>query len=181
MDIPAAVNYGYRLPPPPQEASDRITRANRLTPAEEKAAFGTDGQKGCYQKAHQKIAGSDAEVDLKLFNTLNRNSLQESKKDPEVERTIAAWSKCMEGSGHTYADPFDAAGDPKWRKEKTATEEEKDTATADVRCKQKVNLIAIWANSEYSLQEEYIRQNASYFSQIKSSKKEQLENIGKVL
>ncbi|WP_129799381.1 hypothetical protein [Streptomyces sp. F001] len=181
MDLPAAVNYGYHLPPPPQEAADRIVRDNELTPAERRIAFGADNRSGCYEKAHKEITGPKPEVDLKLFNTLNRKSLHESKQDPAVKQTVEAWSQCMKRSGYTYSNPFEAAGDPAWSKEKTANEKEREAAAADVKCKQKVDLITTWASAEIRLQKDYIRQNADYFSHLASSKRERLQNMQKVL
>lgn len=176
MDLPAASTYGYQLPPPPREASARFARINRLTPEEERAAFGADGRHGCYGKAHKKITGSIPEVDLKLFNELNRKSLQESKKDPAVTQAITSWKECMQDAGYTYSDPFDAAGDPSWSGN-NVTKEEVVAAVTDLHCKEKVNLISIWAGREYSLQKEYIQQNSDYFTRITKSKKERLKNI----
>jgi hypothetical protein len=181
MDIYAANRYGYRLPPPPPEASARIRRDNTLTPLERETAFGPAGRSGCYGKAHKEIAGTALEVDLKLFNELNRKSLENSKMHPNVAKVVKAWRKCMKGSGYTYNDPFEAAGDPRWKGAKTPSKEERYAAVADVKCKHKAALIPTWASVEYALQNKYIQQNAGYFSRITSSKKERLKNMQAVL
>jgi hypothetical protein len=181
MDAAAADAFGYHLPPPPKEATLRINRENELTPASRKAAFGSNGRKGCYQHAHNAISGTAKEVDLKLFNTLNRKSLKKSKLDARVVKAVKAWSACMQGSGYSYTDPFQAAGDPSWANSKKVSEEERKAALTDVACKEKSELISTWAGVEYDLQRQYIRQNADYFSQVRESKKERIANMDSII
>ncbi len=86
----------------------------------------------------------------------------------------------MQGAGYTYSDPFDAAGDPSWSGNKV-TEEEVAAAVTDLRCKEKTDLISVWAGREYSLQKKYMQQNYDYFTRVTESKKKRLENIKDVL
>jgi hypothetical protein len=91
---------------------------------------------------------------------------QWTQSDPRVRAVDAAWSRCMARAGYHYANP-QLAADRGWPTKPTAAETA--TATADVRCKQQVNLANTWLTVEAAYQTALIRENLATLTSLQSS------------
>jgi uncharacterized protein YacL (UPF0231 family) len=55
-----------------------------------------------------------------------------------------------------------------------------EAATVDVKCKEKSDLIAVWAREEVKLQARYIRENEEYFKRLRAAKESQMRITKKI-
>ncbi|MEU0404293.1 hypothetical protein ABZ318_29525 [Streptomyces sp. NPDC006197] len=174
-----ARRYGYRVPeelfdPYGVQSAQRL-RGERLTPAQEEAAYGTR-ETGCERTAFNKLVPR-TRPDFNTFNDLKGSIFTEFQRTPEARTYTTAWSNCMKGKGHTYPDPFAPINDPRWRTElslATPTPEEVRTARHDVACKEATGLVAGWRQAESNLQNRAITTRPDYFHELDRSRKEQL-------
>jgi hypothetical protein len=106
---------------------------------------------GCAGEASRRLLGHDpAGVDRELAQRLSYASFAASRRDPAVVAATAAWSACMAAAGHPYAGPLDPPADPRFQGAFTPLEAA--TATADIGCKRRTNLVGIWVAAEAATQ-----------------------------
>ncbi|AMW12987.1 hypothetical protein A4E84_27945 [Streptomyces qaidamensis] len=91
-----------------------------------------------------------------LVNQIGGYSYQTAREAPEVQKAFQQWSECMKTKGFAYAQPMDAAEDSRFLSADEATELEKDTAVADVACRDKANVEKTWFDAEARIQEQEI-------------------------
>jgi len=175
IEMPVAEEMGYkanaRLLGSTDVTARKMDREARLSPAARKAA--TDPTDGCYKLAGDELARGNQE-DEDLVSKLNFQSLDEALKSPKVVPAMRAWVQCMAEKGHEYKDFNAAAGDPRWAKSKTPSRAEKETAEADVTCKQQVGLVKSFTETEKSIQQREIRKHRAYFERLASAKQRHL-------
>jgi hypothetical protein len=119
---------------------------------------------GCLQQASQELYAKGGLSDP--VPQIAFQASQWTQSDPRVRAVDAAWSRCMTRAGYHYASPQQAA-DRGWPSKPTPAETA--TATADVRCKQQVNLANTWLTVEAAYQTALIRENLATLTSLQSS------------
>ncbi|MFJ4324336.1 hypothetical protein ACIP3A_14700 [Streptomyces tricolor] len=194
--IDDARRYGYRPPPArgSEEGTQRDPAAlfrayspeQRIllagAPGRKRGAGGSSGsisyrgqsipRGGCYGEADRRLAnsGSMASAAGGVVSTIESRALNQAREDPRVIEATVRWSSCMKKQGYQYRDPYEAAGDTaRWRPETRprASSDEISTALADMRCKEKTNLLGVWFAVESQYENGLIRQHASELAAVK--------------
>ncbi|MDV5146378.1 hypothetical protein R1T08_19785 [Streptomyces sp. SBC-4] len=106
---------------------------------------------GCVGESRRQVPSPD----ITLAEELSGQSFTASQETPEVKAAMAAWSACMKERGYQVATVWDAANlaDPA---SSSSSDAEKKTALAEIDCKQKTDLVAIWFKAERKIQETLI-------------------------
>ncbi|MEV7344251.1 hypothetical protein [Streptomyces sp. NPDC093544] len=175
IEMPVATEMGYksnaRLLGSTEVTAQKMDREARMSPAARKAA--TDPTDGCYKLAGDELARGNAENE-DLVSRLNFESLEEARKSSRVAPALRSWVQCMADKGHKYKDFYAAAEDPRWATAKEPSDTEKETAEADVTCKQQAGLVKVLTETETSIQEREIREHKAYFERLASAKERHL-------
>ncbi|MET7336307.1 hypothetical protein [Nonomuraea sp. NPDC005650] len=173
LDRPSVARYNA-------ERNDRLTE---LSPAARRAAYGDPARDadGCSDKAQAHLLKDAQEINESLFNTLVRQTFEESLRDGEVVRVFRAWSACMKNNGFHYPDPLAAITDDRWTNNQQPSRREITAAETDVWCKKKGDLASIWAATEKRIQQDTILAHAEYFRTLKTNKERQLKAVRWVL
>ncbi|MGW3032979.1 hypothetical protein ACWDCB_17340 [Streptomyces sp. NPDC001178] len=129
-------------------------------------------RRGCLGEADRAIYGSNPQDRRDPVLELESKSLQQGMKDPAWKKADQAWSACMRTAGHHYATPRDAQlGEDRRREELnerlTARPKdpdapsalEKQTATADARCKQQTGYVRAVHAIDVRIQNQLIAEN----------------------
>lgn len=120
---------------------------------------------GCLTQADRQLdAGNPANVDTALPQRLQFATFEQSQHDPTVLAAISAWSSCMQAAGYRYASPLDAVSDPRFTDSTHPSRQEIRTAVADVRCKERTNLVGIWFSTESAMQRQEIARSSDAFA-----------------
>jgi hypothetical protein len=108
--------------------------------------------------------------------------------DPRIVDANARWSDCMKSKGFSYASPWAAYFDPKWRSmprpgtlSRTHTPQEIATATADQDCKLSTNLMGIAVAVEAAYDKQYIDSHAAALSAFKLSLDDRLAKARRII
>ncbi|MFF4160637.1 hypothetical protein [Streptomyces sp. NPDC001678] len=112
-------------------------------------------------------------VDAELLRSLDFESFELSRKDPRTIRVIDAWAACMEASGATHAASPDENPPPALHGSQADVEEIR-TARADMACKERTQLVGIWAGVETAYQQDLLRQHAVEIEGIERQRQRQL-------
>jgi hypothetical protein len=104
--------------------------------------------------------------------------------DPRVLSVDTRWSTCMKAKGYSYANPADAYTDAKWHPASadqpgpntTLMREELATATADLTCKQKTDLMGVSIAVQSAYDKQYI---ASHDNALDAFKKQLDDRVNK--
>ncbi|MFJ4797866.1 hypothetical protein [Kitasatospora purpeofusca] len=125
---------------------------------------------GCIADAQRRLAarggtGRDADVAVGV----NYEGFERSRQDPRVLAVFGDWSRCMAERGYSYGTPGDALKDPRWGAAATPSAEEVATATADVECKARVNVVGVWFTVESAYEQELIRQRLPELTAAKAA------------
>ncbi|MDP4511558.1 hypothetical protein [Nonomuraea turcica] len=173
--------FGYHTPlDRPSVAQYNAARNDRmaqLSPAARRAAHGDPAEDadGCSQKAREHLSKGTPNIDTSLFNTLISQTFDESQRDGDVVAAFRAWSACMKEKGFHYPDPLAAVTDERWMSAGSPSRQETTAAETDVWCKEKTDLVSIWAAAEKRIQQDAVRTHAAYFRALKISKGQQLK------
>ncbi|MGY4976176.1 hypothetical protein ACWCYL_03250 [Streptomyces sp. 900105755] len=182
IEIPVAEAMGYRtnarLLGSTDVTAQKMDREARMSPAERKAA--TDPVDGCYKLAGDRLARGNEENE-DLVNKLNVDSLDEALKSPRVAPAMRAWVRCMKQRGHPYKNFYVASEDPRWARSKKLSDAERETAVADVTCKEQAGLVTLLSETERSIEERGIRENKAYFTRLEAAKERHLAAARAVL
>ncbi|MER5970390.1 hypothetical protein ABT112_11760 [Streptomyces sp. NPDC002055] len=130
---------------------------------------------GCAGRAEREFtapssAGASSALDLP--QRLSMESFNRSRLDSRVKKASRAWSECMTERGYDYPDPLAPLADPQLRGD--GNTEAVATATADIRCKKRTNLIGIWFAVESAYQRELIRKNSGALQIVRRANGERL-------
>jgi hypothetical protein len=172
-DPELARQYGYHNP-----LADEMSRSQPgEPPSDAYIAVATGNGPATYQGIEIPEGGCSGEADRILdegapaveFELLGQALATEAgtraERDSRVLAAFEAWSECMARSGYEYADPWQANNDPAFATPEP-TPAEIAVATADVACKQEVNLINIWAGVEMAYQEQLMEENAAALAEL---------------
>jgi hypothetical protein len=134
---------------------------------------------GCYGEAWRELAGTET-IDVNLVDELARDSSRYAENDTRVRDVFRKWSKCMADAGYNYDNPW-AANDDHWDMIAAPSDVEKQTAIADVRCREATNLVGIWSAAEYGYQEELVAFHRSDLEKISAQIANQDRNAQAVI
>ncbi|GAB7031706.1 hypothetical protein AB0G35_19100 [Streptomyces sp. NPDC021749] len=135
---------------------------------------------GCYDEAKKKSVGSGKLGSSDVVRQANFQTFTASRSVPQVKQAFEAWSSCMKRKGYSYPGPLAAISDRRFQGN-SPTQLERQVATADVVCKQQVNLIGTWFTVETSLQKELIARQRADFAAALKAKNVQLAKAKAVL
>jgi hypothetical protein len=118
---------------------------------------------GCLGEAERAFQQSvPSGADTTKGTQLQFRSFEESKGDRRVRAVFAEWSTCMSELGYRYTDPLAAAADPAFIG--PVTPEQIAVATADIKCKDRTNLVGIWFSVESAYQRRQIDSDRAGFA-----------------
>ncbi|WP_030315911.1 hypothetical protein [Streptomyces sp. NRRL B-3229] len=193
-DRASAERYGYRMPPRPETPKAKLTEdqikvlyGNRSAPAPaaKNPQLRYRGKKvpdeGClgaavlgFRKPYEDVAGAE------VASRISTASYENSQKVPEVRAVFGKWSSCMKQKGYDYASPMAAMAAPAFvRGEVSAVE--KDTAQADVSCKERTGLADVWFAAESSIQKSMIKADAEALRRLGELHEKKLRAARKIL
>lgn len=119
---------------------------------------------GCLAQADRELdADLPAGVNQDLPQRLQFDSFEQSKKDPAVLAVFKNWSACMAEAGYRYNTPLDSVADPRFTELRPASAEAIRVARADIRCKQRTNLVGVWFGVDSAYEQLEIRQRSESF------------------
>jgi hypothetical protein len=98
-------------------------------------------------------------------------SYRDSKSDPAALSVFKQWSTCMKAKGYEYEAPMDANDDPRWAAAGGLTQQEIDTAVADVECRDRHHVEKAWFDAETTIQRSYISKNLKALEQEQTSRR----------
>ncbi|MGW3116815.1 hypothetical protein ACWDBW_06625 [Streptomyces sp. NPDC001107] len=128
-------------------------------------------RRGCLGEADRAIYGGNPQDRRDPVLELESRSLQQGMKDPVWKQADKAWAACMRKAGYHYATPRDAEiGEDRQRAELEArisvrpqpgapSALEKQTATADARCKQRTGYVHAVHAVDVRIQDQLIAEN----------------------
>ncbi|MFF4353136.1 lipoprotein [Streptomyces sp. NPDC001530] len=129
-------------------------------------------KRGCLGEADRTIYGTNRQDRKDPVLDLESKSLQQGMRDPAWNKAAKAWSACMRKAGYHYATPKDAEiGQDRERQEleERLSERrhdpdepsalEKETATADARCKQRTGYVRTVHAIDVRIQNQLIAKN----------------------
>jgi len=174
-DAEQARRAGYRLSDhepsrPPAKTSEPAPDPVTLAVLKGEGAPTVHGQRvpegGCYGEARRRLdEGAPTVTNPQLAQWLRRESFDKSQRDPRVQTVFRDWSACMKVRGLDYPGPLVAAEDRRFRGPVSAAEIA--TATADIDCKQKTNLVGVWFTVESGYQRPEIAANQDALDKIR--------------
>ncbi|MFC5748688.1 hypothetical protein [Actinomadura rugatobispora] len=179
--------FGYQTPlDRPSVARYNAARKDRraqLSPAARRAAYGDPAEDavGCLKQAREHLSKGAPNVDAPLFNKLIGQTFDRSQRDGDVVAAFRAWSACMKEKGIHYPAPLAAITDKRWMNAGGPSRQEITAAETDVRCKERTDLVSIWAAAEKRIQQDAVRAHAAHFRALKTSKDQQLKAARQVL
>jgi hypothetical protein len=113
---------------------------------------------GCAGAAQRRLTAHDPPgADQYLAQRLTSDSFFGSQQDARVRATTRGWADCMTAAGYPYAGPLDPPKDQRFSA--AVTPLEIATASADVRCKRRTNLVGVWFSVESTMQRTVIGAN----------------------
>ncbi|WTW96774.1 hypothetical protein OG216_26945 [Streptomycetaceae bacterium NBC_01309] len=194
-----AARYGYHPPLPegvtPADAArlaQEDSGRSASTTATQRAVYTGNGfaetgvqgvpAGGCLGEARVSI-GAPTAPDT-FVQTLRNEAHEASETDSRVRDLFDRWSSCMAKSGYKYTDPREAHNDDRWWDNSGGgmpTPVEIAVATADVRCKQELNLVGVWVAVESAYQQQAIDDNVEQLTQSREQYTTLMTNARQVL
>lgn len=136
-------------------------------------------QGGCIGEATAKVNPEPDHTATELADDINIGNYQRSLSDPRVKTVFAAWSTCMKSKGYTYSTPLDAINDRAWATD-APTRTEIETATADLDCKTRNNVVGVWYAVESAMQTRDIEAKAETLQKLKDGYQAALKRAAQV-
>lgn len=159
-DMAIVMGHGLDAPTPPGAAA---------SPAGGKYHGITIPKGGCMGDAEAKLtAGGGIIQDSPAAIDINFSDYVRSMSDARLKAAFSAWSACMKKRGYSYSTPEAAVKDPAWSSPKPS-ERELATASADVACKRKNNVVGIWFAVESAYETRDIQANLKKMQRIRHS------------
>ncbi|GAA4930812.1 hypothetical protein ACFPM3_02830 [Streptomyces coeruleoprunus] len=129
-------------------------------------------------------------VPWKALADIEGEAARRVASDHRYRQAEQHWRACMKRSGHPYATPADAEGDPRWAGSVSVTEEEPErpvsraeiaVAVADESCREEVNLPGVALALHIAYQKEAIDADATRLDRVKRLLDVQLGNSADIL
>lgn len=141
--------------------------------------------RGCLGRGRAEVGDPPMPADS---NELPDGGPKVPATDPRMVDANAKWSRCMKSKGFSYASPWAAYFDPKWRSfsapgavSRTHTPEEIATATADLDCKLSTNLMGVAVAVETAYDKQYIDSHTAALSAFKRSLDDRLAKAQRLI
>ncbi|WP_188189200.1 hypothetical protein [Nonomuraea sp. SYSU D8015] len=181
VDPEAARRYGYHLARPPSPDTTASWAGKLPKPARHRL-YGTAADRGCLDRATLSLERGARKADWPWLSLQDSLTLEQAAKHPSVTGAVRRWQACMGQAGHSYPAPEAAIADRRWNLDEPAvTEDERQTATADTRCKWSSGLVAAWYAADAELQRAVIRDNAGRFAALRANLEHRLKRAAGVL
>ncbi|WP_161692093.1 hypothetical protein [Micromonospora rubida] len=163
--------------------SSRVS--GRAVPSE-----GCDGQ--ARRRLHERAPSVDfSTVDPTVvpergIQALESRAADQARTDDRYRSVIASWSGCMQRSGHRYADPDQAQGDPRWASRPDGASAapsapEVAVALADRGCRDEVNLSGVLRSVIAEREEQLIQRHRTVVQQVSTLLRTNLHNAARIL
>ncbi|MFC4011816.1 hypothetical protein ACFOY2_31615 [Nonomuraea purpurea] len=180
-DTEVAKRNGYHLAS--STAPDTTTAwAEKLPKPARHRLYGTATQQGCVDHATSTMDKGARKADWPWLSLQDSLTLEQAAKHPSVIEAMKRWQSCMSGQGHSYPDPEAAIADSRWNLEKPdVTEDEKQTAITDTRCKWSSGLIRAWYAADLELQRAIVRDNADRFTALRDNLEHRLREASRLV
>jgi hypothetical protein len=134
---------------------------------------------GCMTEADRSLgAAAPAGADPGLPQQLSFRAFDRSRADSRVRGAFRAWSACMADSGYDYADPLAPLADPALTG--STGRRTVATATADLRCKRRTNLVGIWFTVESAYQKRLVEQHSEELAAVRAANTARLRAAARV-
>jgi hypothetical protein len=134
---------------------------------------------GCLGQATRKIYGAPPKVVkvngvrlsgyYSLALALWNESHEQARKDPAWKKADRAWSACMKKKGFHYPDPDEASLDSDWFGHEKPSAMEKETASADARCKLDTGYIPAVHALDVRTQKSFIGRNKEKLEALRAA------------
>lgn len=187
LDAAEVAVWGYHAPAESKKVDD-----GRPTPSPDalmvyggKGASTFRGQAvpegGCLGEGRRKLsAGGPTSMSGAEFSNLDLQLFSTAQKDSRVAELMIRWRECMSEAGYDYADVWAANNDIRWSGP-TATAEEIATATKDIACRTKTELVPVWLAVETAYQRQAIAERPAEFAALKASKQQWIDNASQAV
>lgn len=191
FDAKSAASHGYKVPPERLQSGGE----GEWSPSDDELVLvrGSSGSSrptdangqllpidGCSGEADRILleGAPDLPVDFGFPNTLANESHERSEADSRLREVIDQWSECMRRSGYDYSSIWEP-NNQDWPT--PVGEAEIAVATADVTCKEEVNLLGVWFAVETAYQRGAIQQNVVELNILRSKISTEATNAAQVL
>lgn len=160
-DPAVAAQHGYHTPPDYQKRgnaeraeAERKYAQNPMSNTELRA------NNECVDNVQRQLGKPKhgSHMDDVLAQTLAVASFEQSRAHSQVREAAGRWADCMRDKGYPAKDPLTVVDQFDLTTEVPA-QTEVATATADVECKRKSNLVSVWYTVEVATQNSLIRDN----------------------
>lgn len=148
------VFYGYRGADP--ASGERAVYKGKEVPAN-----------GCLGRSVAQLKKYDHPDAAQIARRISTQSYEDALTEPSV-RGIRQSSACMRRSGFRYASPLEPLNHQAFQGEEISAKE-KETAAADVRCKEETGLLDIWFKAESTLQKADIEKNSAVLKELRTA------------
>ncbi|MGH6653942.1 MAG: hypothetical protein ACRDVE_01900 [Actinocrinis sp.] len=136
---------------------------------------------GCLTQARAELTAHGGTVnDSPVAQGVNVDSVARSQQEPQVVAVFKQWSACMQAHGYSYATPYDAINDHRWRTPQPSAAEIQ-VATADVACKQKANVVGVWYAVDCALQTSMIDARQQQLDGVRDGIAQELKAAARVV
>jgi hypothetical protein len=191
VDLNEALQHGYNNPLTIDDGADDTVTAEPETEAYYAVAYGEGPfdtynglqipEAGCHGAAERTLdEGAEPVADPMFGQALVNRASNLAEQDSRVVAAFDAWSECMARSGYDYDDPWEANDDPAFDGPE-ANQHEISVATADVACKEEVDLVDTWAAVEMAYQERLIEENSVALAALLESLEVRRRNAAEVV
>ncbi|MFJ9946452.1 hypothetical protein [Kitasatospora sp. NPDC091207] len=183
LSVSAAQQTGYHRPPRPGGNGTTGTgNPPGQSPEYRKALDGEIGTKagaadrradrGCTGEFDRRLqAEGIKDTASDLVGTLRGKAYDHAAVDSRVRSSLANWQSCMAELGYTYANPVQASS-AAWPEQ--VSQEERDTAAADMNCKGQVKLLGTWNAVLTAYQQLYIGRNEQALQAVKETSQQRI-------
>ncbi|MFE3661311.1 hypothetical protein [Streptomyces sp. NPDC059165] len=156
-DLTRAKRSGYHPDPEQQAAYEAALASDESMNADQ------DTLRGCASQTD----GTGASVrQSPLVSQISGSSYQQSTETAAAKKVFALWSACMKAKGYIYREPLDASDHFSTGSDQIS-EAEKQTAVADVECRDQYHVEKTWFEAEAAIQQKAI---AGHLDDLKRQK-----------
>ncbi|WP_329210158.1 hypothetical protein OG257_22655 [Streptomyces sp. NBC_00683] len=172
-----AARYGYHLPPEPLFDPHEGLSAETLSALYGRSSGSTGNPapkgkvppRGCRGQAVEALSSKHRyTVGAEIASDIANRSYQESRQDRRVRAAVNRWSSCMAEHSYSYPDPMASLGDKRFLG-KEVTNQEIETAQADLDCKSRTWLLQIWYSVEADIQKDRIAQHSEELEKLEKA------------
>ncbi|WP_431993075.1 hypothetical protein [Streptomyces albogriseolus] len=126
---------------------------------------------GCFGQSIGKLSRYDDPDGAAVASRIATGSYQESLDAPAVKEVFRKWSSCMRKDGFRFASPNEPLNKSAFQGGEISAEE-RETAVADVRCKEATGLLDIWFKAESAIQRAHIQENVKALEGLRTAHRE---------